>query len=100
MAKLGAIGVRISRWVTMHGFALNLRTDLELFGLIVPCGIRDYGVTSVLSLTGSAPEVETVAPARSRASSAEVLDATVAGLEDRSLTPLEPHPPIEAARLG
>lgn len=67
--KLAAIGVRVSSgWITSHGFALNVATELGFFDSIVPCGIRDHGVTSVGRLLPEAPSME------------EVEDAVVRGL--------------------
>ncbi|MCC6555344.1 MAG: lipoyl(octanoyl) transferase LipB [Polyangiaceae bacterium] len=81
VAKVGAIGVRISRWVTMHGFALNVAVDLDAFRMIVPCGIREHGVTSLGALTGRGRDVRDVAlgsgPMLGRA-----LDLEVGGVED------------------
>ena len=65
--KIAAIGVRISRWVTSHGFALNVSTDLSRFGLIVPCGITDRGVTSMQRLLGRPVPMAEVADVTERA---------------------------------
>jgi lipoyl(octanoyl) transferase len=81
LAKIGAIGVRISRWITMHGFALNVATDLSGFDFIVPCGITDHGVTSIAALVGRAPSVKSVA-AESLPIFAEVFDCSPSALVD------------------
>ena len=59
--KLAAIGVRIARWVTSHGFAFNVNTTLEHFNFIVPCGISDKGVTSLERLLGQPVSMDEVA---------------------------------------
>lgn len=58
--KIAAIGIKISRWVTMHGFALNISPDLNYFGGIIPCGIKDKDVTSLEKETGLTHEMKPV----------------------------------------
>lgn len=72
--KICAFGIRCSRWVTMHGWALNLNTDLALFDAIVPCGIADRGVTSLARETGRAAN-EAEATERLLHAFADVFDA-------------------------
>lgn len=54
-AKIGALGVRVKRWVTLHGFAINVAPDLSHFSGIIPCGISDFGVTSLAELGKQMP---------------------------------------------
>ena len=78
--KIAAIGVRIARWVTSHGWALNVNTNLDHFNLITPCGIRGTGVTSIARQTGRAIDVDEVR---------QVLASKFAEVFERELVPRE-----------
>lgn len=75
--KICAMGVKTSKWVTMHGFALNMNTNLDYFGYIIPCGIRDKGVTSLQEELGKtfSKEDEALLKTRIKDAFAEVFGA-------------------------
>lgn len=77
--KVAAIGVAIKRDVSFHGFAMNVRTDLDHFGYIVPCGIADRGVTSISKLLGRDVSIEEVKPVVVDALQEALAPAEVAG---------------------
>jgi lipoyl(octanoyl) transferase len=83
--KIAAIGIRVQRWVTLHGFALNVAPDLSHFSGIVPCGVADrrYGVTSFddLGLTASMPEVDSVLRAQFEPLFGATVDAEKSGAQ-------------------
>lgn len=58
--KIAAIGIKVSRWITMHGFAFNINSDLTFFGGIIPCGIQDKAVTSLENETGKKIDIQEV----------------------------------------
>ena len=80
--KVAAIGVRISRWITSHGLALNVNVDLDFFNLIVPCGISDRGVTSLERIVGGPLDTSDVEAELIRQFAA-VFDRTVAPEESQ-----------------
>lgn len=87
-AKIGAIGVRVRRWVTMHGFSINVSPDLSHFGGIVPCGIEEFGVTSLEKL-GFEPDF-TALDAALKKNFDQFLD-DVSGASMQSDTEMEKH---------
>jgi lipoyl(octanoyl) transferase len=84
-AKIGAIGVRVRRWVTLHGFSVNVDPDLEHFGGIVPCGIAEYPVTSAKAL-GKPLDMETFDSALIREFPAFLSQINKTRLEGRRLS--------------
>ena len=99
LVKIGAVGVRLSRWISMHGFALNLHTDMRAYDAIIPCGIKSHGVASVASLTAR-PAAELAAGPIALASAPQLaagLALEVSPVEDLSAVATDA---LEQALLG
>jgi lipoyl(octanoyl) transferase len=93
-AKIGAIGVRVTRWVSWHGVALNVAPDLSHFAGIVPCGIREYGVTSLAALGIPATMAEADTALRDAWEEVFGADATGASLCGPAVGALSPAPRV------
>jgi len=93
--KIASLGVHLSRWVTTHGFALNVTTDLGLFAGIVPCGLRAVRMTSIARETGRAPGLAEVA-ARVAAHFGRVFGREMVAGDEEPAGPAEP-PPVATA---
>ncbi len=100
-AKIAAMGVRVRRWVSMHGLALNVRTNLDHFNLIVPCGLHGRAVTSLERELGDAcPELEAVAHAVTAELSARIVAARREASAARRPARGRPGPPEHDALAG
>jgi len=93
--KVAAIGVTVRQWVTMHGFALNVDPEMRHFSLIVPCGIRDHGVTSVATLTGRPVSPDGIRW-RVAARFGEVFDLALVPVSLADLPAVQPEPAVAA----
>lgn len=89
--KIASLGVHVKRWITTHGFALNVETDLSYFRRIVPCGLPRVEMASIRSLTGEAPALPEVAARVAR---------HFADVFDRELVPVEPEALLSPTRPG
>lgn len=94
--KIAAFGVKVSRWITMHGFALNVNTDLSKFGRIIPCGIFHKGVTSMERLLGTSVSMADVERSVTEAFEEVFACQTMPMSREKLDALLSRHAPVEA----